>query len=151
MPLKAVKRLHQASDAIAPALSDSFNNNIKPFLKNALQDKDLLICGEIAEMARMADSIFRNPKVLNLYLSSKDLGRILEQILYDADQLEKSHPTRFTKEIGIIRKDIEAMKNILKAELNKEKRNEGRKLLKEIITQAGALVANFLPILFPLF
>lgn len=80
-PLKALKRLHQAGDALEPALPREVVERLSARLRQTLFDPRLVTCGEVGKLAENARSVFRVPPLLALYTESYDLQRLLMSVL----------------------------------------------------------------------
>ncbi|MDB4931096.1 MAG: hypothetical protein JWM10_3580, partial [Myxococcaceae bacterium] len=76
-PLKALKRLHQAGDALEPALPRDVVERLAARLRQTLFDPRLVTCGEVGKLAENARTVFRIPPLLALYTESYDLQRLL--------------------------------------------------------------------------
>lgn len=86
LPLKALKRLHQAFDYLKPVFDDSFTTHIEGFLERRMNDPDVLLCEETRVLSSQAAEVLSNHNSMEAYLESGDIVLVIERI---ADNLAK--------------------------------------------------------------
>ncbi|MBN2071502.1 MAG: hypothetical protein JW814_08600 [Candidatus Krumholzibacteriota bacterium] len=88
LPLKALKRLHQALDYLKPIFDDSFVAEIEEFLERRMNDPDVLLSEETRVLASQAAAVLSNRTSMDVYLASGDLALVMERISENLAKLD---------------------------------------------------------------
>ncbi|MBN2185413.1 MAG: hypothetical protein JW746_08805 [Candidatus Krumholzibacteriota bacterium] len=88
LPLKALKRLHQAFDYLKPIFDDSFCAEIEEFLERRMNGSDVLLSEETRVLASQAAAVLSNRTSLDVYLDSGDLALVMDRISENLARLD---------------------------------------------------------------
>lgn len=89
--VKAMKRLYQGANAMAPSLPGDFRARLDRVVEPTLMNDDVQLCNEIKTLAELARKVVSRPPALTEYLPEFRLGRVLTRIEQDLGRYTRLH------------------------------------------------------------
>ncbi|MEW6279955.1 MAG: hypothetical protein AB1758_15100, partial [Candidatus Eremiobacterota bacterium] len=145
-PLKALKRLYQAANALGPVLPPDYFTRLHASVGRALGDPDLQLCNEIGTLAEMARKTMERPTALADFLDSFDLTRLLIGLKRQLWRLEIRHRGEWDPRCRGLRERLDGVIERLEKGFPDTPTREGAvKLLGEVEDLAGDAMKRFMP------
>lgn len=141
LPLKALKRLHQAYECLLPAFDNRFREEIEAFLSAGLNDPGVLLNEEIRVLSIRAADAVSYEESADIYMESGDLPLTLGRISADLNELSSASDSVLSTEARQLRlRLMEDMLSFHSPDIG-ETSNDLRQTLRKIAERAETWTA----------
>lgn len=138
LPLKALKRLHQAFDYLKPIFDENFCAEIEEFLERRMNDPDVLLSEETRVLASQAAKVLSNRTSMDVYLDSGDLALVMDRISENLAKLDARSTDLTCTGASVNRFDLMGRKLKYGWLYGKNPRGSIRDILLEIVDETKA-------------